>query len=489
MNSVVVITQQTVETLLESEVGAGPADEVETSLFESLIEEHSGQGYDIAILDREGDRTAVDHSLPSVDVKDICERWSTFLLLSSRSLIPNQMVEQALKRVESGMTVLGTSPRGQPVLYASTTASETASNNAEKFVQGVPLDVDQDTVSKLSDELFIESCADIPATITWSKRSNSFQQVHEACSEFDRPVSLSLVTATYKRPDDTKALIDSVKQSLSHFHERNPSANLEVEHRIVCYEEDYESLYKLEDVEGPPPTIQVSPHYSVTGKRDAGIQSARGEYIVSIDSDCLVHEDWISRIYRSIRLHRFPGAIQGAYDIDYPPDRNWYTEYACSRDRVRWSNRKADSRNLLYKKSVYQAIGGFNLQHTADAAEDNVLRERIEGSGKEFIMDESIRAYHRYPTTLLGNLKRHRYFGEGDHFMKTYSKEMHRRAYNPLARAAQLVQWTLALRAQEGLSFPYRIWVVRFFQVVAYAIGYFQGMKSYLQRRYLNSKI
>ena len=486
MNIVVAITRQLVETSLDSEIGAGPAAEVETALFQSLIDEHSNHEYDVAILDPMDGHTDGNHSLPSVAVEDLFERWSTFALVSSRSLIPAQLIEQALERAEAGRPVLGTSPRGTPVVYAATTASETAADNAEQFVQGTPITVDQESVSKLSDELFVESQADIPAAITWSQRSDSFQQVHEVCSEFDRPVSLSLVTATYKRPDDTKALIDSVEQSLAYFNERNPSANLKLEHRIVCYEEDYESLYKLADIEDSSPIIQVSPNYSVTGKRDAGIQRARGEYIVSIDSDCLVHEDWISRIYRSIRLHRFPGAIQGAYDIDYPPDRNWYTEYACGRDRVRWNNRKADSRNLIYKKSVYQAIGGFNLQHTADAAEDNVLRERIEDAGEEFIMDGSIRAYHRYPTTLLGNLKRHRYFGEGDHFMKTYSKEMHRSAYNPLARAARFVQWTVVLRAKEEMSFPYRIWTVRLFQIIAYAIGYLQGMKNYPQRRYLN---
>lgn len=483
MEDVLVITPRASDSTLEADLGADVAERVRQVIAESLLREHADREYDTAVLDvgrDAGDLDGVDAER-RVGPAEVCSEWDDYVLISARTLIPAGLVSEAFQIVESGDAVLGTSPWGDPAVFGASTDRR----RAEQFVTAFSRDEVPEVADPVtaSEELVVTAGADIPAALTWAQRSAAFAPVYDLLADHDRTVSLSVVTSTYERPEETVELVESVRRSVSEFEDVRPDASLEFEFNVVCYEEDRESIRRLGEIDWAPLEVLESSNLSVAGKRDHGIRRARGEYVVSVDSDCVVKSDWLDAIYRSVRLHRFPGAIQGAYYLDYPPEGNWYTEFEERRDRVRFENRKADSRNLLFKRSVYEEMGGFITDHTADVAEDNVMRERIVATGAEFVMDESIRVYHRYPTTMTGNLERQWYFGVGDHYVRVYSSELHRQLYNPLARWIQFGKWSAVLARTRRSSFPVKVWAFRFLQVVAYTLGYLQGIKRFRERR------
>ncbi|MFC7081935.1 glycosyltransferase [Halorussus caseinilyticus] len=336
-------------------------------------------------------------------------------------------------------------------------------------------------MTTIPSEPLADDVRDLPAIYTWSFHSEAFADVRSMVAEYERPVSLSVVNSTYKRPDQTAEMVDSIRESVERFYRRYPEDHIEFECLVCCPADDRETVRRLRSMDWDPLRVLTTDAVTITGKRDAGIEAAENEYIVSIDSDCVAEDNWVESIHRSIKKHWFPGAIQGAYYLDYPPDRNWYTRYESNRDKSRFRAGQADSRNLVYRKDVYESIGGFNTESRyADVAEDNLLRKRITDLGAGFVMDRTIRVRHRYPVTLADNLKRFQYFGTGDHYVKEYSEEAYRNHYTPWVKWRQLLSKrpTLGeLNSSEGVSL--RRWAFRFLQLCAYTLGYLQGLYIY----------
>jgi GT2 family glycosyltransferase len=246
---------------------------------------------------------------------------------------------------------------------------------------------------------------------------------------------LSVVMATYERPEDTVEAIESIRQSIRTY--KSESAyDLDVEAIIVTKRDDKETLARLRELQWDALTVLATDRRHGAHNRDVGFRYAEGEYIVSVDSDCVVAEDWITTIVQSLYDHDFPGAIQGGNFLDYPPESNWITRLEAGLDHERFDNRVADSRNLVIRADVYRRMGGYDTSHLyAIMGEDNFITERVEGLDEEMAFDSRIQVAHKYPTSVAGNMMRHHYYGRGAIHVWRYNPSLYSEV------SAPSVQW------------------------------------------------
>lgn len=259
------------------------------------------------------------------------------------------------------------------------------------------------------------------------------------------PVELTTVTATYRRPDDTRELLQSLAASLDRFRSAAPEAALSISFVVVCPASDRETLSALESLDLPALTVLTTDSRRAADNRDRGIREAVTEYVAVVDSDCVVGEDWVERAYLAIRDSR-PDVVQGGYFFDYPPERNWITRTEAMEDRYRFERGELDSRNLLFRRETYLAFGGYGAgDRYAGGGDDPVLRPRLEQIGADIETAPELKAYHKYPRTLRGNLRRYQWYGRGARYA--------RRQYPELAREPlSLVEGVVSVSRNLGAS-------------------------------------
>jgi len=193
-------------------------------------------------------------------------------------------------------------------------------------------------------------------------------------------LDISTVTATYERPVDTVELVESLALSLDRFESEYHDVKIspDLSFIVVCPEADERTVTELEESDVEELEIVEAGCNRVTQNRDRGVKKADTEYVAILDSDCIVNRDWFERVYECIQT-RSPDVIQGGYFSDYPSQRNWITETEAVQDSQRFRDGEFDSRNLVFRRSVYFEIGGYETRSEyAGGGEDQVLRPRFE---------------------------------------------------------------------------------------------------------------
>lgn len=492
--------------------GESGATDLSETLLSVLVSEVSGEPWDLYVLDPTNGQTSVDlEALPGTeaefDVVDesrattLPERYERTAFLATNTLTDAATVQtalQALKEegqstvvtpaVRNGWTVLAVTNRRLPGTAQSLSETLTVGPS-----ESVPPDTDgaDGAVRRFPSDGAVRSVEDLPMLYTQSFRSEVFEPVRSLVEPYNRPVSIAVVNTTYKRPDETIEMIDSVRESLSHYRQSFPDTDLDFEFRVCIPTEDDVSIERLEAINWDPLTVMAIDAVSKTENRDAGFRATEQDYVVSVDSDCIVELDWIASIYRSIKKHRFPGAIQGAYYHDYEPERTWFTNCESLADENRWNSGQADSRNLILRRETYLEIGAYTTEFFySAAAEDLVLRKRIEDAGREFVMDDSIRLAHKYPQTMIANLKRYHYWGKGCIHVKRYEPELYWEQYSPWQNWRRLATLEVG-RERIGIydQVPPSVFVYLVLKVIVYTVGFVQGVVIYQWERLQNTEL
>lgn len=259
---------------------------------------------------------------------------------------------------------------------------------------------------------------------------------------------LSIVTSTYQRPNDTIELIDSIQNSYELFEDVMGEHPLDLECLVCLKRSDQRTLSALRTIDWNPLTILKTPRRWASYNRDLGFEHAAHDYVVSVDSDCVVALDWIRNIVRALREYDRPAAVQGNYYLDYFPEMNWVTRSERRADRSRFESGQLDSRNLVLKYDIYLEIGGYDTERRfAEAAEDLMLRNRIENVGGEVYMDEGIQVQHKYPTDVWGNLRRYHRYGRGSHHISRRHPHLYRDQFSASAQCQSVLR-----KVRDGLA-------------------------------------
>lgn len=137
------------------------------------------------------------------------------------------------------------------------------------------------------------------------------------------------------------------------------------------------------------------PGSTIAASRNHGSQAAGGDLFAFIDSDCLICQGW-RRAVESVMQDESIDATGSRYDIPEKPhwiERAWYAKKVRGQRRINYIN----SGNLVVKRNVFEAVGGFDEKLVTD--EDYDFGERLNRQGYVIVEAPTVRAIH------LGNPK------------------------------------------------------------------------------------
>jgi len=138
--------------------------------------------------------------------------------------------------------------------------------------------------------------------------------------------------------------------------------------------------------------------------RNHGAQLARGEFLAFTDSDCIPHEDWISRLMEGFG-HEQVGVVAGSYGI--ANSGSWLA--LCIYKEILWRHTRLmqdypnsfGSYNFCVRKNVFSSVGGFNAIYRRASGEDNDLSYKIVGSGSRIYFERKALVDHHHPTRIV----------------------------------------------------------------------------------------
>jgi glycosyltransferase involved in cell wall biosynthesis len=140
--------------------------------------------------------------------------------------------------------------------------------------------------------------------------------------------------------------------------------------------------------------------------RNHGVKMAKGEVVAFIDADCIANAFWIEQIVKSME--------EGADVVAGREIRLGYSGFIGLK-RVGMFHKGSDitfpSCNLAYKKSVFEAIDGFNPWFKE--AEEIDLNYRAVDAGYKLVENKKAIVYHRVRESIKGFLKQSFWYGFG----------------------------------------------------------------------------
>ena len=147
--------------------------------------------------------------------------------------------------------------------------------------------------------------------------------------------------------------------------------------------------------------------------RNIGTKAASGQYIGFIDADVIIHKDWLKEAMRFIDNPQI-GCVTGR--IDVPNNSTWIENiWAYQRDicrklaEVKW----ASSMNMIFRKNVYESIGGFD--ESIKTGEDVELSGRLTRKGFRILYNDNMSVIHNGEAKTLGQfIKKERWRGYSD---------------------------------------------------------------------------
>lgn len=139
--------------------------------------------------------------------------------------------------------------------------------------------------------------------------------------------------------------------------------------------------------------------------RNRGFEVTRGDIIVFIDADCVVHADTLSRLATLFAEHPDIGAAFGSYDTRPPAGgiisqyRNLIHHYVHTRNAGDAETFWAGAGGV--RREVFTDVGMYDEWHyTRPQIEDIELGARIRRLGRRIVLDPSIQVTHLKKWTL-----------------------------------------------------------------------------------------
>lgn len=207
----------------------------------------------------------------------------------------------------------------------------------------------------------------------------------------------SIVVAIYNRPDELEELLYSLSRQRSNDFEVvivEDGSSLDCKDVVAKYRGKLDIQYQYKPNTGPGHT------------RNIGVSMARGEYIVFFDSDCIIPDDYFTKVEEAMN--------QGVFDAWGGPDRaskdfnalqkaisHTMTSYITTggirgaKKQLSWFEPR--SFNFGIRKSVFNGLGRF---HYSKIGEDIDLSIRMKKAGVRSILIADAYVYHKRRTSL-----------------------------------------------------------------------------------------
>jgi len=143
--------------------------------------------------------------------------------------------------------------------------------------------------------------------------------------------------------------------------------------------------------------------------RNRGVEAASGDLLIFIDADVVVHTDTLARMQKVFEESVDVAALFGSYD-DHPPVRTATSLYKNLLHHYVHQHSGPEAGSFwagcgAIRRSVFQAVGGFDERYRRPSIEDIDLGVRLRRGGLRILLCADIQATHLKHWTL-GSLLR-----------------------------------------------------------------------------------
>jgi cellulose synthase/poly-beta-1,6-N-acetylglucosamine synthase-like glycosyltransferase len=144
-------------------------------------------------------------------------------------------------------------------------------------------------------------------------------------------------------------------------------------------------------------------HKGPAKTRNKGWETAKGEVVIFLDSDCKVGKDWLKTILKPFKDEKVAGV--GVKYKTWNKD-SWVARFVGYEIEQR-HNKVSKKTNYLatystaYRRDVLEEMKGFDTSFKTASGEDNDLSYRIVKSGYNLVFLKNTYVWHKHPESLI----------------------------------------------------------------------------------------
>ncbi len=157
---------------------------------------------------------------------------------------------------------------------------------------------------------------------------------------------------------------------------------------------------------GTPLRLVRQKNQGAGAARNFGVQYAKGEILLFIDSDCKAAGNWIEEMLRPL-LQCGVSGVQGAYRTEQTDLTPLFSQIEFEERYEKLSSTKyvdfIGSFSAAYRRDIFERHGGFDTMLTMN--EDVDFAFRVSSTGEKLFFNPDAVVYHQHPNTLGKYLK------------------------------------------------------------------------------------
>ena len=220
-------------------------------------------------------------------------------------------------------------------------------------------------------------------------------------------VNISLICTVLNEGQSIQNLLDSLKAQT-----HPPDEIIFVDGGSVDDTVAYLEQYKIE--QGLPLQIIVAPGANISRGRNLAIEAAQGPLIASTDAGVRLDKAWLAELYQPFRKNPAPDVVSGFF----APDPQTVFETAMGAtvlprlSDINPTTFLPSSRSIAFKKSAWQAVGGY--PEWLDFCEDLIFDFRLRAEVGSFVFAPQAVAYFRPRSSLPAFFNQYYRYARGD---------------------------------------------------------------------------
>lgn len=160
-----------------------------------------------------------------------------------------------------------------------------------------------------------------------------------------------------------------------------------VDYEIIVVTDYHNDLLKIKI---PEVQWRYLPDKSISLKRNAGIEIAKGEIIAFTDDDCIPAEDWVQQGVEYLLFHQDVDCVEGYTTIEHTEHSGRMLKEYQQLERPGFR-----TNNIFYRHQVLIEAGSFDIRFSVQR-EDMDLAFTVLSMGKKIDYCKDIRVTHRF---------------------------------------------------------------------------------------------